>query len=67
MSTAGGVFPRWRRDGRELHYLVPNGTMTAAPITVTGTTIAPGTPVALFPRGSPAAARTRGAWADNTT
>jgi len=28
VSTAGGVTPRWRRDGRELYYLAPNGNMT---------------------------------------
>ena len=49
VSTAGGAFPRWRRDGRELYYLAPNGTMMAAPIAVTGTTFAPGAPGALFP------------------
>ena len=49
MSTAGGVFPRWRRDGTELYYLAPNGSMMAAPIAVTGASVAPGAPVALFP------------------
>ena len=49
VSTAGGVFARWRRDGRELYYLAPTGAMMAAPIAVTGTTLAPGAPVALFP------------------
>jgi Tol biopolymer transport system component len=27
VSTAGGVTPRWRRDGRELYYLGPSGNM----------------------------------------
>jgi eukaryotic-like serine/threonine-protein kinase len=48
VSTAGGTFPRWRADGRELYYLAPTGAMMAAPITVTGATLAPGAPVALF-------------------
>jgi serine/threonine protein kinase/Tol biopolymer transport system component len=48
VSTAGGVHPRWRRDGRELYYLGPPSEMMAAPITVTGATLTPGTPVALF-------------------
>ena len=48
MSTAGGIFPRWRPDGRELYYLGPDGQMMAAPVTATGTTLEPGTPVALF-------------------
>ena len=49
VSTAGGIFPRWRRDGRELYYLAPDGAMMAAPVTVAGVTLAPGAPVALFP------------------
>jgi Tol biopolymer transport system component len=49
ISTAGGIHPRWRPDGKELYYIGPNGEMMAAPIAVTGTTLEPGTPVALFP------------------
>jgi Tol biopolymer transport system component len=48
VSTAGGVFPTWRPDGKELFYIDPAGMMMAAPITVTGSTLVPGTPVALF-------------------
>ena len=47
--TAGGIHPRWRSDGRELYYLSPSGAMMAASIAVTGTSVAPGAPVALFP------------------
>ncbi|MSO45442.1 MAG: serine/threonine-protein kinase [Acidobacteria bacterium] len=49
VSTAGGIYPRWRSDGRELYYLAPSGAMMAAPIAVTGASVAPGAPVALFP------------------
>ena len=49
VSTAGGIFPRWRSDGKELYYIGPNGEMMAAPIAATGTTLEPGAPVALFP------------------
>jgi hypothetical protein len=49
VSTAGGGFPAWRPDGKELYYLNPAGVMMAASITVTGTTLAPGAPVVLFP------------------
>jgi len=49
VSTAGGVFPRWRLDGKELFYLNPSAAMMAAPIAFTGPTLAPGAPVALFP------------------
>ncbi len=49
VSTQGGIMPVWRRDGKELYYLNPAGAMMVAPITVTGTTLEPGTPVVLFP------------------
>jgi serine/threonine protein kinase/Tol biopolymer transport system component len=49
VSTAGGAFPVWRPDGRELYYLDPAGAMMAAPITVTGATLVAGAPVRLFP------------------
>ena len=48
VSTAGGAYPVWRPDGKELYYLNPAGAMMAAPITVTGATLSPGTPVVLF-------------------
>ncbi len=49
VSTAGGIYPVWRPDGKELYYLNPAGAMMAAPITVTGTALEPGAPVVLFP------------------
>ncbi len=48
VSTAGGIYPTWRADGKELFYIDPAGMMMAAPITVTGSTVVPGTPVTLF-------------------
>ena len=49
VSTAGGIMPLWRPDGKELYYLNPAGAMTAAQVTVTGSTLEPGEPVELFP------------------
>jgi dipeptidyl aminopeptidase/acylaminoacyl peptidase len=49
VSTAGGIYPRWRPDGKELYYLSPAGAMMAAPIAVTGSTPDPGAPAVLFP------------------
>ena len=49
VSTAGGIHPRWRPDGKELYYIGPNGEMMAAPIAPTGTALESGAPVALFP------------------
>ena len=48
VSTGGGIYPRWRPDGKELYYLAPDGRMMAAPIATTGAALAPGAPVALF-------------------
>jgi hypothetical protein len=49
VSTAGGIVPVWRPDGKELYYVNPAGVMMAVPITVTGATLAPGAPMVLFP------------------
>ena len=48
VSTAGGTFPVWRRDGKEVYYLSPAAEMMAAPIVVTGAALEPGAPVKLF-------------------
>lgn len=47
-STAGGVYPRWSRDGKELYYIAPDARLMAVPISVRGGTLEAGTPVALF-------------------
>jgi serine/threonine protein kinase len=49
VTTAGGAFPRWRADGKELYYIGPVGQMMAVPITATGGTLASGASVTLFP------------------
>jgi Tol biopolymer transport system component len=48
VSTAGGIHPVWRPDGKELYYLDPSGAMMAVPITVIGNKLEPGSPVRLF-------------------
>ena len=37
ISTSGGIEPRWRRDGKELFYIAPDGKLMAAPIQSAGT------------------------------
>ena len=32
VSTGGGIFPRWRADGREIFYLDPSNTLMAAAV-----------------------------------
>ena len=44
VSTAGGIHPVWRSDGKELYYINPDGAMMAAPIKVNGATMEPGRP-----------------------
>jgi hypothetical protein len=48
ISTAGGVYARWSRDGNELYYVAPDATMMAVPIRRTQTTLSADSPVALF-------------------
>ena len=51
VSAAGGIYPRWRTDGRELFYVAPDGRLMAAAITIAadGRGLDPGAPVPLFP------------------
>jgi Tol biopolymer transport system component len=55
VSTDGGQYPRWRRDGRELFFYF-NNSMIAAEIRVVGSSIDPGVPQTLFQLNSPNAA-----------
>ena len=48
VSTGGGIQPRWRRDGKELFYIAPDGKLMAAPIQSDGQLLEAGAPVALF-------------------
>jgi Tol biopolymer transport system component len=51
VSVDGGVFPRWRRDGKELYFLNPLslGNMMATEIRVSGSSVQRSVPQALFP------------------
>ncbi len=51
ISAAGGVQPRWRRDGRELNHVAPDTRLMAVPTRLTPDTrtLEAGTPAALFP------------------
>ncbi len=48
VSTGGGSFPRWRRDGRELFYLSPDRKLMAVEVKGTVNNFQVGTPTALF-------------------
>jgi serine/threonine protein kinase len=50
LSRDGGRIAKWRRDGRELYWLQPDGTMMAAEVSV-GRTFQPGKVAALFAMG----------------
>ena len=50
VSVDGGGYPRWRKDGRELYYLSPEGRMMAVVFTP-GTTPTIGAPASLFEAG----------------
>jgi Tol biopolymer transport system component len=51
VSAAGGVQPRWRRDGHELFYVAADTRLMAVPIRLApdAQTLEAGAPVALFP------------------
>ena len=48
ISTAGGVYPRWSRDGKELYFIAPDAKMMAVPIRATATTVEADAPATLF-------------------
>ncbi|HLN59759.1 MAG TPA: hypothetical protein VK416_14450, partial [Thermoanaerobaculia bacterium] len=47
LSPAGGSRPRWRRDGKELYYVAPDGSVMAVPM-APGPQLEAGLPVPLF-------------------
>ncbi len=48
ISNAGGGFPRWRRDGREIVYLRPDQFLMSVPVSGAGPSFRAGAPVELF-------------------
>jgi len=50
VSSAGGAYPQWRRDGRELFYLDPNRNLLAVDVGP-GTSFQASTPRVLFQTG----------------
>jgi len=48
VSSAGGIHPHWRRDGRELFFLAPNDDMMAVNISTTVGSLTAGAPHKLF-------------------
>jgi dipeptidyl aminopeptidase/acylaminoacyl peptidase len=55
VSTDGGQYPRWRRDGRELFFYFANNII-AAEIRVSGSSLEPGVPRTLFALPNPSTA-----------
>ena len=48
ISTNGGNKPRWRRDGKEIFYLSPEGQLMATEVRISGETVEVGATRALF-------------------
>jgi serine/threonine protein kinase/Tol biopolymer transport system component len=48
ISTAGGTFPRWRRDGTEIFYLAPDNKLMAAAVNGKGSSFEVGAAKPLF-------------------
>jgi len=48
ISIAGGIQPRWRRDGKEIFFRAPDDQLMAAQVTLTGNTLEVGFVHSLF-------------------
>jgi len=48
ISTNGGIKPRWRRDGKEIFYLSPEGQLMATEVRISGEMVEVGATRALF-------------------
>jgi eukaryotic-like serine/threonine-protein kinase len=48
ISTSGGDQSRWRRDGKEIYYVAPDGKMMAVAIELAGNSLQAASPKALF-------------------
>jgi Tol biopolymer transport system component len=48
ISSGGGVWPRWRHDGKEIFYLAPDGKIMSAALKARGDTFEAGGSTALF-------------------
>ena len=59
ISTSGGTFPRWRRDGKEIFYVGPDRRLMAAEVNSKGDTIAVGQ---VRPLGAPPVRAASGAF-----
>ena len=56
MSKNGGIFPKWRGDGKELYFTAENRDLMAGDISIAGNNVTLGAPHALF-RLSPSVGR----------
>jgi Tol biopolymer transport system component/predicted Ser/Thr protein kinase len=57
ISTAGGISPRWRRDGKELFYVSPDSGSVMAVAIAPPPTLTAALPVSLFDLRAPVTAR----------
>jgi len=48
ISTGGGAYPRWRRDGKELFYISRDRKLMSVPVNAVTASFEPGLPRALF-------------------
>ena len=57
ISTAGGAFPRWRRDGKEIFYLAPDNKMMRASVSTAAGAVTVAAAEPLFQDGGHSGAR----------
>ena len=53
VSNAGGNYPRWRRDGKELFYVALDGMLMGTPVAAKPQALEFGTPVRLLRTATP--------------
>jgi serine/threonine protein kinase len=49
LSTAGGTFPLWNPDGREVFFVAPDKSLTSVTLRFSGDSVQPSAPRTLFP------------------
>lgn len=64
ISRAGGAYPMWRRDGKELYFMDAQGAIYAVPVTENGDALQAGTPEKLFQYNAAAVGRSFDVTAD---
>jgi hypothetical protein len=67
VSSGGGVDPHWRKDGKEMNYCAPDGTLMAVSVYSSGTVVKLGKPSPLPIRIVDSAGASNSNWTADST